>query len=279
MALKKIAEFFRNSCIRTHWISYLAGFILVIGIKYFYSQAGCRQLQWILAPTAWWVRTLSGIPFEYDPDAGYINYDYRFIIASSCSGVRFMILSTAALLFSFVHRMRTSWQGAAWTAFSLAFSYAATVFINGIRITASIYIPGYARQYGLYDGWLTPGRLHTAIGIAIYFSSLFALYRMADHASGRIAPTVDQSSPDSPMDTDLQKRSGAWLRDLIFRCVPPVFWYYLAVLIIPILNRAYEHDTETFVEYAMLLTVICTAILCLLCIPSVLWKIRHKRRP
>ena len=153
MALKKIAEFFRNSCIRTHWISYLAGFILVIGIKYFYSQAGCRQLQWILAPTAWWVRTLSGIPFEYDPDAGYINYDYRFIIASSCSGVRFMILSTAALLFSFVHRMRTSWQGAAWTAFSLAFSYAATVFINGIRITASIYIPGYARQYGLYSGY------------------------------------------------------------------------------------------------------------------------------
>ena len=107
MALKKIAEFFRNSCIRTHWISYLAGFILVIGIKYFYSQAGCRQLQWILAPTARWVSALSGIPFIKVPQTGYVSHSCRFIIAASCSGLQFLMISMTALVFSYIHRMRT----------------------------------------------------------------------------------------------------------------------------------------------------------------------------
>ena len=93
--------------LRQNWPYYLVGTAVIIIIKVFYGHAAASRLTWILTPTAWWVRTLSRIPFEYDPIAGYVNYPLRFIIAPSCSGVQFMMIVIAMLIFSYVHRMDT----------------------------------------------------------------------------------------------------------------------------------------------------------------------------
>ena len=89
---------------RQYIFIYLMGFSLILGMKYLYSKADCESLLWILGPTARWVELLSGIPFVYEPGFGYANHGLRFLIAPSCSGVQFMIITAAMLIFSFSHR-------------------------------------------------------------------------------------------------------------------------------------------------------------------------------
>lgn len=96
-----------KAILRQNGIFYLTGMLIILGIKLFYSKASIPDLKWILAPTSLWVRILSGIPFDYEPGSGYVSHSFRFIIAPSCSGVQFMLIAAATLLYSFVHRMPT----------------------------------------------------------------------------------------------------------------------------------------------------------------------------
>lgn len=100
MNLQKITGFLRKNL-----LFYLMGFFILFGMKYYYSQADVRSLRWILGPTARWVEALSGIPFVYVPGMGYANHGQRFLIAPSCSGVQFLIITAAMLIFTFVHRL------------------------------------------------------------------------------------------------------------------------------------------------------------------------------
>ncbi len=120
--------------LRTWGTVYLTGFLLLSCIKVYYGKAGSDSLLWLLAPAAWWTKALSGLSFEYVPQIGYVNHSCQFIIAASCSGAQFMILSAAMLIFSFTHWMNTRRQGFLWLGVSLGGSYLYTIFINGIRI-------------------------------------------------------------------------------------------------------------------------------------------------
>ena len=146
----------QKSMLTQNWPFYLTGTAVIIIIKGFYTHGAASRLTWILAPTARWVRTLSGIPFEYDPIAGYVNYPLRFIIAPSCSGVQFMMIAIAMLIFSYVHRMDTRKKKIIWTLFSFGVSYLSTVFVNGFRILLSIYLPAslpvWLHNPRLYEG-------------------------------------------------------------------------------------------------------------------------------
>lgn len=254
--------------LRTHWMFYLFGLVLILGIKYYYSKADSDALQWILAPTAWWVRTLCGIPFEYVPGAGYINHSYQFLIAPSCSGVQFIMIAIATLIFTFVHRMKTFKKSVLWTAFSVGVSYPFTVFINGFRIVCSIYLPLWFHRLGVEAGWLTPERLHTMTGIAVYFTSLFFLYRIADYVSREFSGAQRAGGASSAAgaldDASAMPAAGVpghLVRKLLGRCLPPVFWYFAIVLGIPFLNRAYAGEGSRFTEYAMLMAGVCLTVL------------------
>lgn len=221
--------------IRNNWPFYLTGFMAVLGLKCFYSQATVSELNWILAPTVWWVRTLSGISFLYEPYEGYVSHTYQFVIAPSCSGMQFMIITLATLIFSFVHRMDTKKKKLCWMAGSLLASYIMTILVNTIRIILSIYLPLYLEKKSLSGGFLTPERLHTLIGAFVYFTSLFLLYHLI----------------------------GFIIHRPFIRCLPPVFFYLALVLGVPFLNRAYRNNQEQFTEYAMLIISVCLAVLAL----------------
>lgn len=113
----------QKAILRQNGIFYLTGMLIILGIKLFYSKASIPDLKWILAPTSLWVRILSGIPFDYEPGSGYVSHSFRFIIAPSCSGVQFMLIAAATLLYSFVHRMPTRKKGICWTILSFLISY------------------------------------------------------------------------------------------------------------------------------------------------------------
>lgn len=245
--------------IRQNRIFYLMGFLLILGLKFYYSRAGSEELRWILAPTAWWVSVLGRIPFEYVPQVGYINHPFRFIIAPSCSGVQFLIISAATLIFSFVHRMRTRHMGFVWIAFSISISCLFTIFINGFRIVLSIYLPLLIYKSGESIGWMTPKQLHTIIGTAVYFTSLFAIY----HAAGWISIRLN-SITESISEKSVRKTVGRWLM--------PIFWYFFIVLGIPILNGAWQHNGRKFMEYAFLMVGICMAIMFLSFVIMIVYK-------
>lgn len=267
MACKKATALLKKS-----WMFYLFGFALVLGIKYFYSKASVNELTWILSPTAWWVRRLSGISFEFEPNVGYINYDYRFIIASSCSGIQFMIICISALIFSFVHRMNTFKKGLAWMAFSLATSYLFTIPVNGLRIVVSVFLPLYARRLEFYTGLLTPERLHTLIGIAIYFISLFTLYQTAEWISWSVSRPWKKNWNRATY----RRQHPSW-SELFWKCSMPMFWYFAIVLGLPFLNRAYEHESRKFTEYAVLISAVCLTVAALYCLGAVVKKRFGKR--
>lgn len=227
---------------------YLMALSIVFVVKYHATDA--NSLKWILAPTAWWVRILSGISFEYINDTGYVSHACQFIIAPSCAGVRFLILTFIMLVFTFLRYIGSYKKRTIWFLQSLALSYGATVFVNGIRITVSILLPPVFERKNLLAGWLTPERLHTIIGISIYFSALFLICQFAF----RICFCGFAAAADSTGSGPAQNKHSL---------LTPVFWYLLMVLAVPFLGRLYRNAWEGFPAYSLLVITVC-GLMCIL---------------
>lgn len=225
---------------------YLLAALAVFAVKIFYRTADSEQLSWILAPTTGWVQLLSGISFEKAVQVGYVSHEYRFIIAPSCSGVRFLLTAFVMMVFSFTHKLDTMGKKICWLGFSAMFAYIATVFVNGIRITVSIYLPLVLSEYSLVPAGMTAARLHTVIGTTVYFSMLFVIYKLAGSLCRRFLSgtgTVQQNTS----------------RQLL----APVFWYAVMVLGLPALGRWYRRDWAGFWQYAALVAGVCVMLLLL----------------
>jgi len=246
-----------KSWMKQYGVIYLTGFFIIFGIKYFYSKADCDELTWILAPTARWVGILSGIRFEYQPQTGYVNHALRFIIAPSCSGVQFMTITFATLLYSFVHRMRSRRVRYYWIGLCLCSSYLFTVFVNGIRIVLSVYLPHYLAGQIMHYRFMNPERLHTIIGIVTFVSGLFIIYFIADYATQKIIHLPAEG--------------------FICKWMPPMFWYFFIALGIPFLNHAYQHEGAKFIEYAMLMTAVWMVIILGFVLKSVVGRCWNRR--
>ena len=224
-------------------IYYLMGILTLLFLKLFYAKASCEALRWILGPTARFVTLMTGISFSYEPDMGYVNHSLKYVIAPSCSGVRFLIILIAMLIFSFVHRAK---KGFLWTVLSLPASYVLTVLINVLRIILSIYVPLFLGQTGFYSSSLTQDTLHTAIGTATYFASLLVIYHLTD--------------------TYFVKPSSKQKKSRNLQYLVPAFWYFMIVLGIPFLNHASTKGGEKFTGYATLISFVCLPILLLFCL-------------
>ncbi|MCM1540368.1 MAG: exosortase K [Blautia sp.] len=267
MDRKKQIGFLRENC-----IFYLVGALVILGLKCYYRQADCDSLLWILAPTARWVEFLSKIPFTYISGTGYVNHGLRMVIAPSCSGVRFLIITFAMLVFSFVHAaasvrtasgseefvlvspdasrsvgtvtgfgiLRLKARGLGWIAASAFFSWIFTIFVNGLRIIIAVYLPMYLEKAGFMGGMLTQDRLHTMIGVAVYFAALLVLYRLVSGLT--------------------QGRTGR-KTSFVHQCVPPVFWYFTLTLGLPFISRVYRGSAGGFAEFAVLVTGCCAMVL------------------
>lgn len=297
----KIREILRND-----WRLCTAAVVIIFAMSYFCRTSDSDALKWILAPTAWWAGILGGVYFEYLPHQGYTNYFHQFLIAPSCAGSRFMLLTFLMLAFSFrlsdylcgnkqvyseqgcglplqmhrgteeynlplqMHRgieehdykentrMRKEYL---WFVFSIVFSYISTVFVNGIRIVVSIYLPGIMERMHLLDGWLTPDRLHTLIGTVTYFTFLCVIYLIASLVRGRIFVQAEKSSlmPSSPFLSGMSERPTEYGGLLV-----PVFWYLLIVLALPSVKRMYHNEWEGFGQYAALIVGVCGSVYVLL---------------
>lgn len=240
-----------KTTVKKYWFLYLLSIGILAALKYAGRITDSNALTWILTPTTRWVSILCNIPFEYLPHEGYVNHVHQFLIAPSCSGIRFMMITFLMLVFSFLYQMNDTRVGYLWFFLSAAFSYTSTIFVNGIRIAVSIYLPSLLEDLGLMKGWLTPDRLHTLIGTVIYFSSLCIIYPLAASIFRHAFLPTSKELTELP--------SAPFLKLYI-----PTFWYLLFVLALPFVVRIYRKDWEGFGQYALLILCVCFSVTTLL---------------
>lgn len=250
-----------KAMLQKNGIFYLSGCLLLCGIKILFGTASPDKLKWMLAPTARWVSILSKISFSYDPQMGYVNHAWHFVIAPSCGGIRFLIICTAMLLFSCLHRIHTRKGKLFWTVCSPAAAYACTVFFNGMRIAASIHLPHRLAGAGLLDGRLTPKRLHTLTGVIIYFTALLLLRLITELIFGKIAAgryaNPAGSTEYSPAKEELSSCTKSAPCSIF---LSPAIWYLLFVVALPIPGRLVHGNWNGFGEYVLLVSGGCLAV-------------------
>lgn len=262
--------------IKTSVIEYLPIYIItsviVFVMNYFCRSNDSEALSWILAPTARLVSILSGISFEHLPHKGYASHFHQFLIAPSCSGIRFMLITFIMLTFSFLYKIKSTWRGSMWFLFSAAFAYTFTIFINSIRIIVSIRLPLYLEDLNLIDGWLTPDRLHTMIGTGIYFSSLCTIYLIAAFICKHMFLHTYRNSA-------LPHHAATFVHSFKSSTfIVPLFWYLLAVLALPLVKRIYRNEWNGFASYAALIICICSSVVMLLHLLRIFSRIFHCRK-
>lgn len=239
-----------TTAVKKNWMFYLLTILFAMIMRYFSRLTDTDALLWILSPTTRWAGILGGISFEYLPHKGYVNHFYRFLIAPSCSGIRFMMITFLMLTFSFMHKFSSNQSKAFWFGISAAFSYLVTIFVNGIRITIAIYLPIPLEKAGLLTGLLNPDRLHTLIGTVVYFSSLCIFYPLASYLCRYLFTLL----------SDKCANSFSSASDPESKLLIPAFWYLLAVLVIPFAGRVIRNDWEDFGPYVLLVSGACIII-------------------
>jgi len=213
------------------WIAQILVVLAVVFFtKLYYSTASANQLRWILAPTTACVELVSGVPFEFESNAGYISADRTFLIATSCAGVNFLI--TAFLLLSLSRLLRDRPISCSWgfIATSALSAYLVTLIANSTRIAVAL---RFGRMPADLDG-MSPDQLHRFEGIFVYFGFLILLFVVSERAN--------------------RQRSTGLLRPFVF----PLVVYYATMLGLPLANGAYRR--QGFLEHALCVFVIPLAL-------------------
>jgi exosortase K len=236
-------EFIQN------FILYMVVLLMAVGLKYHYSHARSDDLGWILGPTAGGVEYISGIAFEKEDGAGFVNRTNRIIIAPSCAGVNFLIISFCMAAFSGIHHLKSSGLKIFWLGNSAAMAYILTIAVNAFRIIASIYM----YKADIYYHGLTPERLHRIEGIFIYLFFLCLFYMTLSkiiHFCNRDPERKHKKWSQQHSDSI---KSG-------YAAVIPLFWYLMISLGIPLLNRAYHKNGPQFVEHSLVILSVCMVV-------------------
>ena len=218
--------------------------------------ASVDDLDFIIGPTAWWTETLSGNTFKRVPGLGYINNTNEFIIVSSCSGINFLIVLFSTLLYSFIHRLSTKKGKLLWLVFGLLFSYIITIGVNGLRIILSMYL----FNLNIYGAFITPERVHRLEGVVVYFVSLFILFLLLDR---KVVPWLCKGACEfDTVNSRQRKHLAKPMKRVIMTCVPPIFWYFMLTVGIPIVNSGYKKEGVQFLEHsAVIISVSLVSVL------------------
>jgi exosortase K len=191
-------------------------------LKLYYSTASPNQLRWILGPTTSLVELVSGVMFEFESYAGYINSDRTFLIAASCAGVNFLITAFLMLALRKLWRDRSKSLGWLFIPSAGLFAFLATLAANTVRISIALQLQRMRLEYS----WLSQDQLHRVEGIFVYFGFLLLLFVISERRNS-------------------ENHSTLWRRSLF-----PLVIYYATALGIPLANGAYRQGTS-FWEHSL----------------------------
>lgn len=230
----------RRSIKFTHLAQLAVVLLCAVTLKQYYSSANVNELRWILAPTTVVVEVITGEWFVFESFAGYMSSDRSFLIASSCSGVNFLLSAFLLLALSKLWRGRDQKIGWSFIPIAGLFAYLATIIANTARIATALHL----RDLDSELIWLNPDQLHRFEGIVIYFGCLMLLF-FASQRMGANSPVRDRS-----------------IKGLLRRSVFPLVTYYSITLGVPVITNVYRGTTFTsFWEHSLFVLLTPIAIL------------------
>ena len=233
-------------------VFYFVVLVIAFGLKYHYSRAGSDELTWILAPTAGLVEQLSGIRFENEARVGFVNHEYRVIIAPSCAGVNFLIIAFCMAGFYGIHRLGRWQHKMGWLAAGAISAYLLTLGVNTLRIILSIFM----YHADIYWSWITPQRVHRLEGIVIYFFFLCLFYMIIK----MVMHPITRSASANRKENSAENYPGSVYFQWICAGLIPMFWYVLITLGVPLINAAYRSNTVRFAEHGIVVIGGCLIV-------------------
>jgi exosortase K len=235
---------------RTLVLFYSVGLLAALGLKTIYSRGGSEDLKWILLPTTRLVEALSGLTFEYEKHAGFVNRAEGIIIAPSCAGINYMIIVFCSFYFSFLPRFKASGAKLAWLGCSLGLAYLVTLGANAGRIMLSILL----FEADIYGGWVTPERVHRIEGTVIYFLFLLVVYLLMERG-------VEYWKPSKGVRRLWLDARHQALISLCLAFLVPFFWYGVITIVLPLLNGAARVEGAKFLEHSLLVFSLSLGVL------------------
>lgn len=212
-------------------------------LKLYYSTTNVNGLRWILAPPTLLVELITDATFTFESNAGYMSSDHTFLIATSCSGVNFLI--TAFLILSLGKLWRCRSHRVGWTFFLAAamVAYLTTIIANTVRISTAFWL----HQLKPDLIWINPEQLHRFEGIFVYFGFLLLLFIFCEKLRS------DRES--RPKDAS----------EMLRHSFLPLLVYYAVTLGIPLVNGAYTGElADGLWEYSVFVFLIPIFLILLL---------------
>jgi exosortase K len=163
---------FRQVC----WWGMVLGAAFVL--KYHYSVASASELQWILAPLPLMTQIFSAMSFTLNDAGEWVNAGYNVVIAKSCAGVNFMILSLlvcAGRFYPVSRRYNVFVSCLGFITLCLLVAWSITVMVNTLRILIAIQL--YIHEVNVFG--LSPGQIHRLAGILIFLPALWLQLKVA----------------------------------------------------------------------------------------------------
>ena len=208
-------------------------------LKDWFKTASPQELLWILSPLAHLVSLLSGHVFTFLPAYGFISVETKTIIAPACSGINFLLMCFCMLSLQGQLHLRRWLSCLNWLLYSAAFSYLATLAINGMRIVFSMWLFQHKIEYG----FITMDRLHRICGIVLYYPALLLIFSGAAILLRRVQKR--------------QVKGHAWAIAIV-----PLFCYITGTVLVPFIRQKYysalfwEHSFSVAILAGGLSTII-----------------------
>jgi exosortase K len=227
--------------------------LLAYGLKTYFSQATARELAWILRPTATLVSLTTGINFRMDPELGFVNGGHSLIIAPGCAGGNFMVIALLVVAWAGITTLCTTRKKTTWLLLSPVVAYAATIIINSIRVTLSIWL----YRAPIYSGLVTREGIHRIAGVVIYLGGLCLLHLLLERSLNRYQRKLSSRHRYISQKTNLSPS----IRQ-------PIFWYILIVIVVPVLNHSGTPLSPLFVEHCFSVALGCALVIALFRLPG-----------
>lgn len=246
--------------------------LLLLGVAYslkaHYSHARGEALGWILRPTAGLVETATGIEFTDEGEEGYLSREARIRIAPSCAGVNFLIISLLTATLTGLFRFHSLFAKLGWLMASGVLAYGMTLLSNTVRITLSI----HAYRSDIYSGWITPERVHRMEGIVVYLLFLCLFHVLISRLTLNFSSIEIQEKQGRGASNFRRMRRKTFGNDPRLILV----WYLAVVLVIPIINGAFQKNPLLFLEHG--LTILVLSAICYGLATILQRACRHRKR-
>jgi exosortase K len=156
----------------------LLGF--AFAVKWWYRTASVDDLGFVLRPVAALTGAFTGEAWTYMPGQGYWFPGLRVLIDGSCSGINFLIITTATFAFLILRRPGMGCSAPLLAVIATSGAYLLTIVTNAGRILTMIHV----QRAGLLPG----PTAHEALGAFFFVLALLAAALLLDRFLSRKPP-------------------------------------------------------------------------------------------